>query len=155
MFDWPVEVFQPSPCSQHWHGTIGVTGEEEHLEVRLMFHDTVDPKGALVLLMPLFINVVIALNPSSVLVHEEVVRNAKLGLNSWRVQIVTHFLSSNLRLQWLLALVHDNTWMILVPSSNVIFEGKSSLVGSLFAVQDGLSIPVVFELSAPNIVVLL
>ena len=96
LLDGPVEVLNPMSSSEHWDGTISISREEEHLEVGMVFHDTINPEGALVLLMPLVINSIIALNPRSILIWVEVVLNTKLVLNILLVQIVTYFSSTDL-----------------------------------------------------------
>ena len=92
----PVKVLNPVSSSEHWYSTISVSREEEHLEIRVVLHDAVNPEGAFILLMPLGVNVIIALNPSRVTVHEEVVLDAELVLHVLLVQIIAYFSSSNL-----------------------------------------------------------
>jgi len=69
--DVPAELFDPLDSSEGWHGTVGVAREEEHLDVGLVLHDSIDPERALVLLMPVLIYRIIAVNPRGIVIIVE------------------------------------------------------------------------------------
>lgn len=61
--DGPVKLLDPSACAIGWDSTIGISRIKEHF-VTILFHNLIDPEGALILISIVFIYSVIALNPS-------------------------------------------------------------------------------------------
>ena len=69
--DVPSELLDPLNCSKSWHSAISIAREEQHLNIRLVLHNSVDPERALVLLMPLSIYRIIAINPGGIFIIVE------------------------------------------------------------------------------------
>lgn len=102
--------------------------------------------------MPLLIYVSIAILPGGIVVEIHGVIDVQKALDSLIVEVVSDSVASEPIVFAYSFLVCPDSWMVLVPLSNVVVEGVTSLVSSLTAIsEDGLAISAVFEWVTPEI----
>lgn len=134
----PVKLLNPSNRSKSRHSAVRVSGEEQHLNVRLVLHHAVDPKWSLILQLPIFVHIVVAINPCTGVVVVEWVINMQKVLNFLVVEIVGDQVCPEIVILKCFSVFR---FIMLQPSANVIWIWVTSLIIDLSSIfQSALSV---------------